>query len=61
MTEVDPASQERTAERRDTQQRAEELMERFTSDAARVLSRAFGRAREEVEDIVAEARSMNGC
>ncbi|HWF34117.1 MAG TPA: hypothetical protein VG295_02065 [Solirubrobacteraceae bacterium] len=43
----------------DTEQRAEELMEQFTSHAARFLSRAFGRAREEFEDIVAEARSIN--
>jgi len=33
-------------------------MERFTSETSRVLGRLFGRAREEVEDIVAEARTM---
>ncbi|HWC86395.1 MAG TPA: hypothetical protein VG388_07645 [Solirubrobacteraceae bacterium] len=58
MTDADKASPERPATG-DTQRRAEELMERFTSDAARVVSRVFGRAREEFEDIVAEARSLN--
>lgn len=41
------------------EQRAEELMERVVSDGSRILSKVFGRVREEIEDIVAEARSMH--
>jgi hypothetical protein len=29
------------------------------SDGSRILGKAFGRVREEVEDIVAEARTMH--
>lgn len=41
------------------QERAEELMERVASDASRLLTRFVGRAREEIEDLVADARSLN--
>ena len=44
---------------RSAEQRAEELMERLVSDGSRLFGKVFGRVREEVEDIVAEARTMN--
>jgi hypothetical protein len=44
---------------RPAEQRAEELMERVVSDGSRLLGKVFGRVREEVEDIVAEARTMH--
>jgi hypothetical protein len=34
-------------------------MERVMSDGSRILGKVFGRVREEVEDIVAEARTMH--
>jgi hypothetical protein len=43
------------ADERSAEERAEQLMER----AAREGARLFGRLREEVEDIVAEVRSMH--
>jgi len=46
-------------EQRSTEQRAEELVQRITHDASRWLGRVVGRAREELEDLVAEARSLN--
>jgi DNA-directed RNA polymerase specialized sigma24 family protein len=39
------------------QERAEELVARATADASRFLTRLAGRVREEMEDIVAEARA----
>jgi hypothetical protein len=47
------------ADRRSAEERAEELMERVVSDGSRILSKVFGRVREEVEDIVAEARTIH--
>jgi hypothetical protein len=44
---------------RSTEERAEEMVERITSNASRWLGHAFGRAREELEDLLAEARSLN--
>jgi hypothetical protein len=51
---------------RSAEQRAEELMERLVtdgsrlvSDGSRLLGKAFGRVREELEDIVAEARERS--
>jgi hypothetical protein len=44
---------------RPPEQRAEEFMQRMTADASRILSRFVGRAREEIEDIVAEAKTLN--
>jgi DNA-directed RNA polymerase specialized sigma24 family protein len=38
--------------------RAEELMHRVSSDVSRFLVRLTGRAREEFEDIVAEAHTI---
>lgn len=43
---------------RSPEERAEQLMEQWTQRAARAATRAIGRAREEVEDIVAEAQSV---
>ncbi len=43
---------------RSPEERAEQLMEQWTQRASRAATRAFGRAREEVEDIVAEAQSV---
>ena len=45
--------------RRPAEERAEELMSRVTGSATRVIGRFVGRAREELEDIVAEARALN--
>jgi hypothetical protein len=41
------------------EERAEELMERVTGNASRLIGRVVGRAREEFEDLVAEARTLN--
>jgi phytoene/squalene synthetase len=41
------------------EERAEELMERVTGQASRLIGRVVGRAREELEDLVAEARTLN--
>jgi hypothetical protein len=46
------------ADRRPAEERAEEVMERVASDVSRFVTRFAGRAREEVEDIVAEARTV---
>lgn len=53
------AGHEPSPEQRSAEQRAEALMERVTADVSRWLGRAVGRAREEMEDLVAEARSLN--
>lgn len=47
------------ARERPAEERAEELMERFVSDASRVVRRVLGRSREELEDIVAEAKEIH--
>ncbi len=49
----------RSSDPRTPEERAEQLMERFAGDASRRLSRFVGRAREELDDILAEARSLN--
>lgn len=46
-------------DRRSAEERAEELMERVAGEATRVIGRVVGRAREEFEDLVAEARALN--
>jgi vacuolar-type H+-ATPase subunit H len=46
-------------EERSTEERAEEIMQRVTGQATRLIGRAMGRAREELEDLVAEARTLN--
>lgn len=43
---------------RSVEERAEAMMERFTSEASRLIGRFTGRAREELEDMVAEAQSI---
>ena len=43
---------------RSAEERAEELMQRVFSNGSRWLGKAVGRVREEVEDIVAEAKTM---
>lgn len=45
--------------RRPAEERAEEMMERVAGDASRWLGRFAGRVREEFEDLLAEARSLN--
>lgn len=44
---------------RSPEERAEEVMERLAREGSRRLNRFLGRAREEFEDIVAEARTLN--
>lgn len=41
------------------EERAEQLMERLVSEGSRTFARLLGRAREEAEDILAEAHSLN--
>ncbi len=43
---------------RSSEERAEQLMEQWTQRASRAATRAIGRAREEIEDIVAEAQTV---
>ena len=43
---------------RSAEERAEEIVERVSSEATRFARRLVGRAREELEDIVAEAQSI---
>ena len=43
---------------RPAEERAEEIMQRVTADVSRFVTRFAGRAREEIEDIVAEARTV---
>jgi hypothetical protein len=42
---------------RSAEQRAEEIVERVVTDGARWIKRVAGLVREEVEDIVAEAKT----
>lgn len=46
-------------EQASAEQRAEQVVERLVSGGSRVLTRVFGRVREEVEDIVAEGRALH--
>ena len=57
QTQADSRSTE--GDSRSAEQRAEQLMERVVSGSSRMLGRLFGRIREEVEDIYAEARAMH--
>ncbi len=41
------------------EKRAEELVERLVRDGSRLVNSVAGRVREEVEDIVAEARTRS--
>jgi hypothetical protein len=49
----------RSSDPRTAQERAEQFMERVAADASQRLTRFMGRAREEFEDILAEARTRN--
>jgi glycerol-3-phosphate O-acyltransferase len=51
--EARPTRDERSAE-----ERAEEIVERVSAQVVQVSRRLVGRAREELEDIVAEAQSL---
>ncbi len=53
VDEARPARDERSAE-----ERAEEIVERVPPDAGRIVRRLVARAREEAEDIVAEAQTI---
>lgn len=44
---------------RSAEERAEAMMERVTGETSRFFGRLVGRAREEVEDMLAEARTIN--
>jgi hypothetical protein len=46
------------APERSAEERAEEIVERVSAEAVRFARRIVGRAREEIEDIVAEAQSL---
>lgn len=52
------ADRTRDANARPVEERAEELMRRVSGDVSRFMVRFSGRAREEFEDIVAEARTV---
>jgi hypothetical protein len=47
-----------TSNERPVEERAEEIVERLSEQAARFARRLVARAREEVEDIVAEAQTI---
>ena len=53
VDEARPARDERSAE-----ERAEEIVERLSAQVVQFSRRLVGRAREELEDIVAEAQSL---
>jgi hypothetical protein len=53
VDEARPTRDERSAE-----ERAEEIVERVSTQVVQFARRLVGRAREEVEDIVAEAQSL---
>lgn len=48
-----------TQDQRSPEERAEAMMARVTAEASRRIGRLVGRAREEMEDMLAEARSLN--
>jgi hypothetical protein len=53
VDEARPSRDERSAE-----ERAEEIVERVSAQVVQFTRRLVGRAREELEDIVAEAQSV---
>jgi hypothetical protein len=57
-TGTDEARVAEAADERSAEQRAEEIVERLSATAVRFARRLVGRAREELEDIVAEAQSL---
>ena len=63
MTETTTAKKERDDERasageRSAEDRAEEIVEQLSEQVARFARRFVARAREEIEDIVAEAQTI---
>jgi hypothetical protein len=46
------------ADERSAEERAEQIVERVTEDVTRYARRLVGRLREEIEDIVAEGRTI---
>jgi hypothetical protein len=46
-------------DQRSAEERAEALMQRVAAQTTRTVIRVVGRAREELEDIIAEARTLN--
>jgi hypothetical protein len=53
-----PGQDESPREERPVEERAEEIVGRVSEEVARFARRLVARAREEVEDIVAEAQSL---
>ena len=60
QTPGEQQAEERAADaaERSAEQRAEEIVERVSAEAVRFARRVVGRAREEIEDILAEAQSL---
>jgi vacuolar-type H+-ATPase subunit H len=60
QTRGEQQAEERAANaaERSAEQRAEEIVERVSAEAVRFARRVVGRAREEIEDILAEAQSL---
>jgi hypothetical protein len=56
--EGDRGEAEAPADERPVEERAEEIVERVSEQVALFARRAVARAREEIEDIVAEAQSI---
>jgi len=54
----EPAQAESPLRERPVEERAEEIVGRISEEVARFARRIVARAREEAEDIVAEAQSM---
>jgi hypothetical protein len=55
-----PAGRREGDAREDAERRAEELVDRVTHDVGRFLRRTVVRAREELEDVWAEAQAERG-
>jgi hypothetical protein len=51
-------AREEARDERPVEERAEEIVERVSGEVAKFARRLLARAREEVEDIVAEAQSI---
>jgi len=54
----EPGHEESPRQERPVEERAEEIVGRVSEEVARFARRLAARAREEVEDIVAEAQSL---
>ena len=57
-TDPEPDQAESARAERRVEDRAEEIVERVSADMGRFLRRTVARAREEVEDILAEAQRV---